>query len=65
MVMMMTHNRVTCTWSTHGAFLRPAQIWLLRRCHLHAPAVVEDVHRINGAAEKVSTGPTISAVRRE
>ena len=64
MVPMMAHHRVPCTGPTHGAFLRPAQSWLLRRCSLHAPAVAEAVLRTSGADEKVAEGPTISAVRR-
>ena len=65
MVPMMAHHRVPCTGPTHGAFLRPAKIWLLRRCSFHAPAVAEAVLRIRGAAEKVAAGPNISAVRRD
>ena len=65
MVPMMAHHRVTCTGTTHGAFLRPTQNWLLRRCILHAPAVEEDVLNIRGVAEKVSAGPTLSVVRRD
>ena len=51
MVPTMAHHRVPCTGTTHGAFLRPAQIWLLRRCSLHSPDVAEAVLRSRGAAE--------------
>ena len=64
MVLMMSNHRVPCNGPTHGAFLRLAQIWLLRMCSLHAPAVAEAVLRTRGAAEKVAAGPTLSAVRR-
>ena len=65
MVPIIAHHRVTCTGPTHGAFLRPAQRWLLRRCILHAPDVEEDFIRTRGAAEKVAAGPTLSSVRRD
>ena len=65
MVPMMAHHRVPCTGLTHGAFLRLAQSWLLRRCSLHAPAMAEAVLRTRGAAEKVAAGPTLSTVRRD
>ena len=65
MVPMMDHHRVPCTGTTHGAFLRPTQIWLLRRYSLHTLAMEEDVLRTRGAAEKVAAGPTLSVVRRD
>ena len=64
MIPIMSHHQVPCTGPTHGAFLRPAQSWLLRRCSLHALAVAEADLRTPGAAEKVDAGPTLSAVRR-
>ena len=65
MVLMMDHHRVPCTGPTHGAFLRPAQSWLLRKCSSHAPAVAAAVFRTRGAAEKVAAEPTLSAERRD
>ena len=65
MVPIMAHHRVPCTGPTHGAFLRPAQSWLLRRCSLHAPAVAEAVLSNRGADEKLAAGPYLRAVSRE
>ena len=65
MVPMMAHHRVPCTGPTYGAFLRPAKIWLLRKCSPHAPAVAAAVLRTRGAAEKVAAEPTLSAERRD
>ena len=65
MVPMMSHHRVTFTGLTHGDFLRPAQIWIVMRCGLHAPAVAESVLSTNVKAEKVATGQTNRAVRRD
>ena len=50
--------------TTHGAFLTPAQIWLLRSCILHVPDMSVAVGKTHGAAEEVDAGPTLSAVRR-
>ena len=63
MVVMMAHHRVPFNGPTHGTFLMPAQIWLLRRCSLHAPAVVEAVLRTRGMAKKVAAGPNLITVR--
>ena len=65
MVLIMAHHIVPCTGPNHGALLSPDQNWLLRRCSLNATAVAEAVLRTRGAAEKVSSGKTISAMRRD
>ena len=63
-VPMMSHHRMTCTGPTRGDFLSPAQRWVLMRCRIHSPAVVEAILRTRGADEKVAAGPNLSAVRR-
>ena len=65
MVPMMAHHRLPFTGPNHSAFLRPAQIWIMRRCILHDLDVTESVIRTRSAAEKVSVVTTLSAVRME
>ena len=65
MVPIMAHHMVPCTGLTHVAFLRPAQIWIMRRCSLHALDVAEAVIRTCGAAKKVTEDPTLGAVSKD